>query len=62
MDLKHDFWSIRGQITNLADGFCAFKAIIVKAIDIPVATGRIIAFLIATIPKKYSHACFGLVL
>jgi hypothetical protein len=61
MALKHDFWSIRGQMTNLADGFCNFRAIIVKEIDIPVATGRMIAFLIATIPNKYSHACFGIV-
>ena len=40
MHLKQDFWSIRGQITNLAPGRCCFNVSNVITMLIPVATGN----------------------
>lgn len=40
MHLKQDFWSILGQITNLAPGRCCFNVSNVITMLIPVATGN----------------------
>ena len=52
MDLKQDFWSMRGQSTYLAFGRCCFMVNIHRTRDIPVAIGTTKQLFVEVTPTK----------